>query len=89
MPHRTGLSHALFAVVVSVLWIAFYRSLEVVVSKEDVLFVIEFLATWIHEYTGLSPSYGVLVTIVTFSLLTVLGFAWGYAFHLRTFGRNQ
>lgn len=88
MPHRTGLSHAVFAVLLSVLWVTFYRSLEVVVSDEQFETMIETIALLIHEYTGISVAYGTVVTMVAFATVTVLGFTWGYAFHRRTFGNG-
>jgi hypothetical protein len=88
MPHRTGLSHAVFAVLLSVLWVAFYRSLEVVVSEERFVAMIEIIAGMIHEYTGVSVAYGTVVTMVAIATVTVLGFAWGYTFHRRTFGKE-
>jgi len=88
MPHRTGLSHATLTVALVVLWVFFERSLSVIVHDEHVVAAVEYLARLVHETTGLSVTYGTVVTMVTVALVIVLAFAWGYAFHLQQFGRG-
>lgn len=86
MPIRTGLSHAMLAVVLAILWVFFKRSLSVAVRDEHVLTFIGFVARQVHTYTGLSVEYGTVVTLTAITVITVVGFAWGYTFHTKRFG---
>jgi hypothetical protein len=55
--------------------------LSVLITEQQMVVFVESVAVLVSSYTGLSVSYGILVTVTAVGVLTVLGFAWGYVFH--------
>jgi hypothetical protein len=83
MPKRTGLSHAVAAVVVVVVGPVLSRLLELLITTRDVELALESLAGIVssHPFVPLSTDY--TTTAVYLAVIGTLAFIWGYAYHIR------
>ncbi|WP_251344645.1 hypothetical protein [Haloplanus halophilus] len=83
MPKRTGLSHAVAAVVVVVVGPVLSRLIELLVTTRDIELAIESLSSIVssHPFVPLSTDY--TITAVYLAVVGTLAFIWGYAYHIR------
>lgn len=83
MPKRTGLSHAIAAVVVVVVGPVLSQLIELLITTRDIEVAIESLASIVssHPFVPLSTDY--ITTAVYLTVVGTLAFIWGYAYHVR------
>jgi hypothetical protein len=83
MPTKTGLSHALAAVVVVVVGPILSRLVEVLITTRDIELAVGALADVLssHPLVPLGSEY--TTTGVYVAIVGVLAFIWGYAYHIR------
>lgn len=83
MPKRTGLSHAVAAVVVVIIGPVLSRLIEVLIVTKDIELAMKSFASSVssHPFVPLSTDY--TTTAVYFTVVGILAFIWGYAYHIR------
>ncbi|WP_157969464.1 hypothetical protein [Haloplanus rubicundus] len=83
MPKRTGLSHAVAAVVVVIVGPVLSRLIELLITTRDIEAAMESLGSIIssHPFVPLSTDY--TTTAVYLAVVGTLAFIWGYAYHVR------
>lgn len=83
MPGRTGLSHAVAAVIVVIIGPVLSRLVELLVTTQDIETAMESLASIVssHPFVPLSTDY--TTTAVHLAVVGTLAFSWGYAYHVR------
>ena len=86
MPHRTGASHAIAALVATVSASYLKDVLRQLVSTRELLAYANVAAGRVLERVGMTTSPDLLATSGTFAVLLVLTFLWGWAYHRRTIG---
>ena len=86
MPHRTGASHAVAALVAMVSASYLKDVLRHLVSTRELVAYANAVARRTLEQVGVITRPDLLVSTGTIGLLVVFTFLWGWAYHRRTIG---
>lgn len=89
MPARTGVSHALSAILVVVLGPFLKEFVEVFVVQRDVVPAFEAAAQAIANHPEVPFSSNVTSGLVYFGAVGLLAFLWGFAYHLNRHGLRE
>lgn len=86
MPARTGISHALSAVLVVILGPFLREFVEVLLVRREVVPAFEAVARSIATRPGVPFSSDIVSALVYFGAVGLLAFLWGFAYHLNRHG---
>lgn len=86
MPARTGVSHALSAVLVLLLSPFIQTFAETLMEKQEFVPALEAVARAVSEHPGVPYSADTVTTAVFFATAGVITFVWGVAYHLNRHG---
>ncbi|WP_311171670.1 hypothetical protein [Halobellus ordinarius] len=86
MPHRTGASHAIAALVATVSASYLKDLLRHLVSTQELVAYANVVARRTLGRVGMATQPDFLVNTGSIGLLLVLTFLWGWAYHRRTIG---
>lgn len=89
MPKRTGASHAFAALATMVLGSFLEGYLHRHVDLERIDAVVESAATVVAARADVPLGPNVTAMALTALTITILGFAWGYAYHVRILTRGN
>ena len=86
MPHKTGASHVIAALVAIVSTSYLNDILQRFVSTRELLVYTSGVARQVTEQFGIAVSPDLLPAVASASLISVLIFVWGWAYHRRVIG---
>ena len=86
MPHKTGASHVLAALVAIISTSYLNDILQRLVSTRELLVYMNAATQHGIERLGIAVSPDLLPTIASASLISILIFVWGWAYHRRVIG---
>lgn len=89
MPTRTGVSHALSAVVVLLLSPFIQTFVETLLNEHDLVVALEAFSRALSNHPKIPYSTDAVTTIVFFGTVGLITFVWGVAYHLNRHGLRE